>query len=99
MKRLRDKKGQLSRSIDALSAFAIGVFIMIVVVFATLKGASSIQGTMPQVTLEDNATYANMTALMGSVGQFANYGDLIVVVGILAVVILLVSTAFPRGRR
>ena len=93
-----NKKGRLAMSMDALSSFAIGIFIMIIVVFAALKGGSAIQSTITQDSAVNNATYANMTALLGSVGQFANYGDLIVIIGILAVVILLVSTAFKRGR-
>lgn len=101
---MRDKKGQLVKAVDSLSAFAIGIFIMIIVVFAILQGGTSIQqtvgGNVAGASAVQNATYNNMTALLGSVGQFANYSDLIVIIGILAVVILLVSTAFvSKGRR
>lgn len=95
---MKSKKAVLQESVNALSSFAIGVFVFIIVVFATFKGATSIQSTIVQDSAVNNATYHNMTALLGSVGQFANYGDLIVIVGILAIVILLVSSAFVSRR-
>ena len=89
-----NKKGVLGQATAALSDFAIGFFVFIIVCFTVLKGVSAVQATETAGT----TIYSNMTSFLGSVGQFANYGDLIVIIGILAVVILLVSTAF-RGSR
>lgn len=89
-----NKKGILAESVNALSGFAIGFFVFIIVVFAIFKGVTAVQSTEASTT----ALYHNMTKLLGSVGQFANYGDLIVIVAILAVVILLVSSAFVSRR-
>jgi hypothetical protein len=87
------KKGILGDAVNALSGFAIAFFVMIIVIFTVLKGTTAVKNTATETTIQNN-----MTAFLGSVGQFANYGDLVVVVGILAVVILLVSTAFPQRR-
>ena len=94
-----NKKGQLAAAMNQLSAVAIGFFVFIIVVFATLKGAATIKSTVTQNSVSNNATYNNMTKLENSIGQFAEYGDLIVIIAILAVVIALVASAFVIGRR
>lgn len=94
MKMLKNKKGVLQQSVNALSGFAIGFFILTIVVFTVLQGVTAVQSTGSTTAIQNN-----MTAFLGSVGQFANYGDLIVIIGILAVVILLVSTAFTSSNR
>jgi len=92
---MMNKKGQLAAAMNQLSAVAIGFFVFIIVVFATLKGASTIRATETSGT----GVYNNMTKLENSIGQFAEYGDLIVIIAILAVVIALVASAFVIGRR
>lgn len=99
MMRKLGRKGQLVASVQALSSVAIAFFVFFIVIFATLKGMSSIRETIPADSVANNATLGNMSLLEGAAGQFAEFGDLIVIIAILAVIIALVSSAFVLGRR
>lgn len=88
------KKGQLVASVQALSGVAIAFFVFFIVMFAVLKGQNVIADTESDVAIK-----GNLTLLQDATGQFAEFGDLIVIVAILAIIIALVSSAFVLGRR